>query len=239
MTKTRTLLTLHWPTTISISLGPKPQPFSWFPVSFSKPPPSNALSPMVLLSFHHNHPPPSLSPWTNWLQKEGIDYKETFFPVSKKDSLCIIMILVAHFDLELQQMDVKTTFLNENLEKRFTWNNQKDFPLVVVSIWYASLRNPYMDWNKHHVSGIWSFMMLSLHLVSWRTLWINVYIRKSVGVRFVSLFYMWMTSFLQPMIKVCYMRWNNFYLKPLTWSIWVVRLMSLALRYIETNFKAF
>ena len=42
-------------------------------------------------------------------QKEGIGYKETFSPVSKKDSLHIILALVAHFDFELQQMNVKTT----------------------------------------------------------------------------------------------------------------------------------
>ena len=49
-------------------------------------------------------------------QKEGIDYKETFSPISKKDSIRIILALVAHFDLELQQMDVKTAFLNGDLE---------------------------------------------------------------------------------------------------------------------------
>uniref|UniRef100_A0A2N9HTC6 Reverse transcriptase domain-containing protein n=1 Tax=Fagus sylvatica TaxID=28930 RepID=A0A2N9HTC6_FAGSY len=48
-------------------------------------------------------------------QKEGIDYKETFSPVSSKDSFRIVMALVAHFDFELHQMDVKTAFLNGDL----------------------------------------------------------------------------------------------------------------------------
>ncbi|KAL6315561.1 hypothetical protein AAG906_000865 [Vitis piasezkii] len=60
-------------------------------------------------------------------QNEGIDYKETFSLVSKKDSLRIIMTLVAHFDLELQQMDVKMTFLNGNLEKEVYMKQPEGF----------------------------------------------------------------------------------------------------------------
>ena len=45
----------------------------------------------------------------------GIDFKETFSLVSTKDSLWVIMAIVAHFDLELHQMDVMTTFLNGDL----------------------------------------------------------------------------------------------------------------------------
>ena len=51
-----------------------------------------------------------------YTQKDGIDYKETFSLVSKKDSLRIIMALVAHYDFELHQMDIKTAFLNGDLE---------------------------------------------------------------------------------------------------------------------------
>ena len=49
-------------------------------------------------------------------QKDDIDYKEMFSLVSQKDSFRIIMALVAHYDLELHQMDVKTAFLNGDLK---------------------------------------------------------------------------------------------------------------------------
>ena len=60
-------------------------------------------------------------------QREGIDYNETFSPVSCKDSFRIIMALVAHYDLELQQMDVKTTFLNGDLEENVYMAQPKGF----------------------------------------------------------------------------------------------------------------
>jgi hypothetical protein len=53
----------------------------------------------------------------SFTQREGIDYNKTFSLVSCEDSFRIIMALVAHYDLELHQMDVKTTFLNGDLEK--------------------------------------------------------------------------------------------------------------------------
>nr|GEX87608.1 retrovirus-related Pol polyprotein from transposon TNT 1-94 [Tanacetum cinerariifolium] len=40
-----------------------------------------------------------------YTQKNGADYNETFSPVSNKDSLKLILALVAYFDLELHQMD--------------------------------------------------------------------------------------------------------------------------------------
>ncbi|KAL0453458.1 UNVERIFIED_CONTAM: Retrovirus-related Pol polyprotein from transposon TNT 1-94 [Sesamum latifolium] len=60
-------------------------------------------------------------------QKEEIDYTKTFSPVSKKDSLCTIMTLVAHFDMDLNQMDVKTTFLNGELEEEVYMKQPEGF----------------------------------------------------------------------------------------------------------------
>jgi len=50
-------------------------------------------------------------------QTEGIEYKKTFSSVSMKGSFRIIMALVAHFDLELYQIDIKIAFLNVDIEK--------------------------------------------------------------------------------------------------------------------------
>ena len=60
-------------------------------------------------------------------QREWIDYNETFSSVSCKDSFSIIMALVAHYNLELHQMDVKTTFLNGDLEESVYMAQPKGF----------------------------------------------------------------------------------------------------------------
>jgi hypothetical protein len=71
-------------------------------------------------------------------QREGIDYNETFSPVSCKNSFRIIMALVAHFDLELHQMDVKTTFLNGDLYESVYMAQPKDFVMEEKNIWDAA-----------------------------------------------------------------------------------------------------
>jgi hypothetical protein len=60
-------------------------------------------------------------------QREGIDYTETFSSVSYKDSLRIIMTLVAHYNLELHQMDVKIAFLNGDLLENVYMAQPKGF----------------------------------------------------------------------------------------------------------------
>ena len=61
------------------------------------------------------------------MQIEAINYNETFSLVSCKDSFRKIMRLVAHYDLELHQMDVKTVFLKGDLEENVYMAQPKCF----------------------------------------------------------------------------------------------------------------
>ena len=60
-------------------------------------------------------------------QREGIDYTRTFSPVSKKDSFHVIKALMAHFDFELHQMDVKMVFQNSDIEEEVYMKQPEGF----------------------------------------------------------------------------------------------------------------
>ena len=62
-------------------------------------------------------------------QIEGIDYEETFSPIVMFFSIHLLLALVAHLDLELFQLDVKTAFLNGNLKEEI----YMDQPIGFVS----------------------------------------------------------------------------------------------------------
>ena len=48
---------------------------------------------------------------------EGIDYEETFSPIAMLKSIRILLSITAHYDYKILQMDIKTSFLNGNLEE--------------------------------------------------------------------------------------------------------------------------
>ena len=49
-------------------------------------------------------------------QIKGINYTNAFAPVSNLTSLRVILAIIAHYDLELDQMDVVSTYLNGEMD---------------------------------------------------------------------------------------------------------------------------
>ena len=50
-------------------------------------------------------------------QKEGLYYFDTYSPVTRITSIRMLIAIVALYNLEIHQMDVKTTFLNGDLDE--------------------------------------------------------------------------------------------------------------------------
>src|SRR3954468_20991041 len=60
-------------------------------------------------------------------QVQGVDYDETFSPVAMLKSVRIMLAIAAYFDYEIWQMDVKTAFLNGNIEEELYMIQPKGF----------------------------------------------------------------------------------------------------------------
>ena len=56
-----------------------------------------------------------------YAQEERIDYNEVFSPVVKHSSIRILLALVAQYELDLDQLDVKTAFLHGDLDAEIIW----------------------------------------------------------------------------------------------------------------------
>lgn len=60
-------------------------------------------------------------------QRERVDCNEVFSPVVKHSSIRMILALVAQNNLELEQLDVRTTFLHGELDDKIHMTQPKGF----------------------------------------------------------------------------------------------------------------
>ena len=63
-------------------------------------------------------------------QTYGVDYEETYAPVVRYSSLRMVLALTAHYDLELHHMDVKSAYLNGDLEEEIYMEQPEGAPII-------------------------------------------------------------------------------------------------------------
>jgi hypothetical protein len=89
-------------------------------------------------------------------QVEGIDFGEIFSPVAKLTSIIFLLSIAASFDLEVEQMDVKTTFLHGDLEEEiymkqpegFVVKGKKELVCKLKKSLYGLKQSPRMWYQK-------------------------------------------------------------------------------------------
>lgn len=65
-----------------------------------------------------------------FMQREGIDYQEVYAPTARTDTFRVLMAVAAELDLEVHHMDVKTAFLNGELDETLYVQSPQGFQLT-------------------------------------------------------------------------------------------------------------
>ena len=60
-------------------------------------------------------------------QREGLDYFDTYSPVTRITSIRMLIAIAAVYKLEIHQMDVKTAFLSGDLEEEIYLEQPEGF----------------------------------------------------------------------------------------------------------------
>ena len=88
-------------------------------------------------------------------QKEGLDYFDTYSPVTRISSIRMLIAIASIHNLEIHQMDVKTTFLNGDLDEEIYVeqpegfiipSQEKKVCLLVKSLY--GLKQAPMQWHE-------------------------------------------------------------------------------------------
>ncbi|WVZ52100.1 LOW QUALITY PROTEIN: hypothetical protein U9M48_003190, partial [Paspalum notatum var. saurae] len=93
-------------------------------------------------------------------QKEGIDYEETFAPIARLEAIRILLAFAASKGFKLQQMDVKSAFLNGFIEEVYV-RQPPGFESARFSDRVYKLRKAFMQAPRAWYARLKSFLLKS------------------------------------------------------------------------------
>lgn len=62
-----------------------------------------------------------------YVQKQGVDFEEVFAPVTRLETVRLLLALEARNEWEVHHLDVKSAFLNGDLEETVFFKQPEDF----------------------------------------------------------------------------------------------------------------
>jgi hypothetical protein len=82
-----------------------------------------------------------------YAQIEGIDFEETFAPVSRMEAICFLLAYACSKNVKVYQMDVKSSFLNGELEEEVYIEQPEGFQLSENTYYVCKLKEGLV-WSK-------------------------------------------------------------------------------------------
>ena len=99
-------------------------------------------------------------------QAEGIDYDETFAPVARLEAIRMFLAFAAHSNFKVYQMDVKSAFLNEELDEEVYVEQSPGFEESRISgLCLLSLKSYLWPETSSGENGMTLSLVFSLKMV--------------------------------------------------------------------------
>jgi hypothetical protein len=87
-----------------------------------------------------------------YAQVEGINFEETFSPVAKIESIILIISYAYSKNIKVYLMDVKSTFLNGELEEEAYIEKLEIFHLSENEYYVSMLKKAFYGLKKAHIA---------------------------------------------------------------------------------------
>ncbi|GJT24199.1 retrovirus-related pol polyprotein from transposon TNT 1-94 [Tanacetum coccineum] len=100
-------------------------------------------------------------------QGEGIEFKESFAPISRKEVIRIFVTNAANKNMMIYQMDVKLAFLNGELKKEGTLVDATLYHGMIGSLIYLTLVDPTLFMHSAYVPGLWYSKDIGMSLTTY------------------------------------------------------------------------